>query len=217
MDCSLNNHQTFVKNHALLRGELRWKSDFPVIFPWCAHHLPMIFPSFTHDLPMIYPWCVQYFPMIPSFTHDLPMIYHDFPMKTTHFWLWHPETSLRHASPDGKPPFSYGFPMVFLGFPRFSYGFPKFSYGFPRFSYGFPKFSYGFPRFSYGFPRFSYGACEAFSRASPLPCLAAWRRCNWPRRSWCSCARARSRSGELPSPGEPCWCAAGGEETMGKW
>ena len=33
--------------------------------------------------------------------------------------------------PEGKPPFSYGFPMVFLWF---SYGFPIF----PWFSYGFP-------------------------------------------------------------------------------
>ena len=58
------------------------------------------------------------------------------------------------SSPEGKPPFSYGFPMVFLWF---SSGFPMvflwFSYGFPLvflwFSYGFPMvflwFSYGFP------------------------------------------------------------------------
>ena len=79
-----------------------------------------------------------------------------------------------HTQSHEKPPFSYGFPMVF---PWFSYGFPMvflwFSYGFPMvfpwFSYGFPMvflwFSYGFPMvfpwFSHGFPMvflwFSYG------------------------------------------------------------
>ena len=49
------------------RDELHWKSDFPVMFPWCLHHLPMIFPSFTHDfthdVSSIFPWF-----------HHLPMI-----------------------------------------------------------------------------------------------------------------------------------------------
>ena len=95
----------------------------------------------------------------------------------------------------GKPPFSYGFPMVFLWF---SYGFPMvflwFSYGFPMvflwFSYGFPMvflwLSYGFPMvflwFSYGFPMvflwFSYGspvivAGEIHSSVPP-PWPRAW-------------------------------------------
>jgi hypothetical protein len=33
--------------------------------------------------------------------------------------------------PEGKPPFSYGFPMVFPLNPTFSYGFPMVSHGFP--------------------------------------------------------------------------------------
>ena len=63
-------------------------------------------------------------------------------------------SSLCGCLPEGKPPFSYGFPMVFLWC---SYGVPMvflwFSYGFRMvfllFSYGFPMVfvwcSYGFP------------------------------------------------------------------------
>ena len=44
--------------------------------------------------------------------------------------------------PEGKPPFSYGFPMVFPLKPRF---FLWFSYGFPIKTFIFLWFSYGFP------------------------------------------------------------------------
>ena len=62
--------------------------------------------------------------------------------------------------PEGKPPFSYGFPIFPWVFLWFSYGFAWvflwFSYGFPIFPWVFLWFSYGFawvfPWFSYGFP-----------------------------------------------------------------
>ena len=47
-------------------------------------------------------------------------------------------SSLCKRLPEGKPPFSYGFPMVFLWFSMVFYGFPMVFYGFPMVFYGFP-------------------------------------------------------------------------------
>ena len=87
--------------------------------------------------------------------------------------------SLFDCLPEGKPPFSHCFPMVFHGFPMV---FPWFSMVFLWVSHGFPWFSHGFPMvflwFSYGFPSPSHISCcpllrsSCFSRSSSSATLS---------------------------------------------
>ena len=102
-----------------------------------------------------------------------------------------------------KPPFSYGFPMVFLWF---SYGFPMvflwFSYGFPMvflwFSYGFPMvflwFSYGFMiNHQSEYPRSHQ--VSASPRARLLRCDGMIRHCRQQRGTVASAVRKRRQRG----------------------
>ena len=73
--------------------------------------------------------------------------------------------------PVGKPPFSYGFPMVFPLKPSFSYGFPMVFPLKPSFSYGFPMVFPLKPSFSYGFPIKTFTRLgRPFRHKSPSRC-----------------------------------------------
>ena len=111
------------------------------------------------------------------------------------------------CSPEGKPPFSYGFPMVFLWF----------SYGFPMVFPFKPPFSYGKPLFLAQHLH-SPSRCRCSGHTSPpwastrTPWRAAPDGRRWTNRratSWCPKEKPLVTWGSLPKFGEKTWDLTG--------